>query len=194
MSVRALISVVTAALLVSACASPVERQLAESARTLAPAAAGGERSFEQLITFSHEEHSQQFIAAGEICDGAMTLALLSPEGLEVLRLRHDAEGVHTRVRRELPEWLESETILADMQFVLWPAEALEQAWGPSWSLREDARGRTLLRDDQSWARADFNGDPWQGGARLEHLRFGYRLEIRTLHHEITDTDTEQPCR
>ncbi len=185
---------VTVALLAAACTSPVERQLAESTRALAPAAAGGERIFEQLITISHEAHSQRFIAAGEICDGAMTLALLSPEGLEVLRLRHDAAGVHTRVRRELPEWLDSEAILADMQLVLWPAEALEQAWGPSWSLREDAGGRTLLRDGQAWSRADFDSDPWQSGARLEHLRFGYRLEIRTLHHDIVDTDSEQPCR
>lgn len=184
----------TAALLAAACTSPVERQLAQSARTLAPAAAGGERIFEQLITISHEDHSQRFIAAGEICDDAMTLALLSPEGLEVLRLRHDADGVHTRVRRALPEWLDSEAILADMQFIYWPAEALEQTWGPSWSLREDADGRTLLRNGQAWARADFDIAPWESDARLEHLRFGYRLEIRTLHHEVTDTDSAQPCR
>ena len=191
---RRLICLLLVATLTGACATPVERRLAEAERPLAPAATGGERVFEQLISIRHEEHSRRFIAAGQICDGAMTLALLSPEGLEVLRLRHDEQGVHTRVHRELPDWLDAEAILADIQFVYWPADALEQAWKTTWSLHHDHGGRTLLRQGEAFMRADFEGNPWQDNVRIKHHRLGYELEIRPLHHEAAQSHTDTPCR
>lgn len=123
---------------------------------------------------------RRLIAAGRICDGEMTLALLTPAGLPVLRLRYTGGRIEVMHRRGLPRGLTARAILADFQLVHWPADALRAAWGEAWSLRVTPGTRVALYRGEPRVRVAYGDGRWQGPVTLVHLRSGYRLSTTPL--------------
>ncbi len=152
-------------------------------RALAPPSAVGDRSFQQVLTVRAEGAEQRLIAAGQIRDGVLVLALLTPEGVELLRLRQDREGLDVRRERDLPPRMTPRAIVADFQLIHWPVAALRAAWDGSWDLAERGRQRILSYRGESRVRVEYGDRPWHGPVTLEHLQYGYRLEVKTLSHD-----------
>lgn len=153
-----------------------------SMRPLAPVGALADRSFQQVLTMRFDAAKRKLIAAGEIRDGDLVLSLLTPEGLEVLRLRHGAGGLAILHRRDLPRGLTPQGILADFQLVHWPAAALRAAWNDAWTLEEGPRSRTASYRGRPRVRVVYDGERWRAPVTLEHETYGYRLHVKTLEH------------
>lgn len=158
-------------------------------RALAPPSAAGDRAFQQVLTVRTDTAERRLVAAGHIRDGALVLALLSPEGIELLRLRQDAQGLTVLRERDLPRGLTPHAIVADFQLVHWPADALRSAWGEGWTLADASGQRVLSYRGRPLVRVDYDDRPWHGPVTLEHRRYGYRLDVKTLTHDRVDADT-----
>lgn len=152
-------------------------------RALAPPAAVGDRSFQQVLTVRTDASERRLIAAGQVRDGVLVLALLTPEGVELLRLRQDADGLDVRRERDLPSGMTPRAIVADFQLIHWPASALRTEWDGRWDLTERARHRILSYRGEPRVRVAYGDRPWGEPVTLEHLQYGYRLEVRTLSHD-----------
>lgn len=152
-------------------------------RALAPPSAVGDRSFQQVLTIRADGTERRLIAAGQIRDGVLVLALLTPEGVELLRLRQDRDGLDVRRERELPPGMTPRAIVADFQLIHWPAPALRAVWDGPWELSERSRRRILSYRGEPRARVAYRDRPWRGPVTLERLQYGYRLEVETLSHD-----------
>lgn len=152
-------------------------------RALAPPSAAGDRSFQQVLTVRADGAERRLIAAGQLRDGVLVLALLTPEGVELLRLRQDGDGLVVRRERDLPPGMTPSTIMADFQLIHWPVTALRAAWDGPWELIERPRQRILSYRSEPRVRVEYGDRPWRGPVTLEHLRYGYRLEVKTLSHD-----------
>jgi hypothetical protein len=152
-------------------------------RALAPPSAMGDRAFQQVLTLRTGEAERRMIAAGQIRDGVLVLALLTPEGVELLRLRQDGDRLEVRRERDLPPGMKPRAIVADFQLIHWPVTALRAVLDDAWTLRERPRERILSYRGEPLVRIGYQRRPWQGAVTLEHLRYGYRLEVRTLSHD-----------
>jgi hypothetical protein len=126
---------------------------------------------------------RRLIAAGQIRDGVLVLALLTPEGVELLRMRQDSDGLVVRRERELSPGMTPRAIVADFQLIHWPAAALREKWGRSWDLTERSRERVLAYRGEPRVRVAYADRPWQGAVTLEHLQYEYRLDVKTLSHD-----------
>lgn len=157
-------------------------------RALAPSSAPGDRSFQQVLTLHTGDHERRLIAAGQIRDGVLVLALLTPEGVELLRLRQDDDGLEVRRERDMPSGMTPHAVLADFQLIHWPAAALHAAWDSPWTLVERPLERVLAYRGEPYVRVDYQQRPWRGTVTLEHLRHGYRLEVKTLSHHRRPRD------
>lgn len=152
-------------------------------RALAPPAAVDDRSFQQILTVYTDTAERRLIAAGQIRNGVLVLALLTPAGMELLRLRHDADGLVVHRERDLPPGMTPRAMLADFQLVHWPAEALRAAWGDRWTLIDRTRQRILSYRSQPQVRVEYDGQRWHDPVELEHRQYGYRLQVKTLSHD-----------
>ena len=172
--------------LLAACATPAHRG-APPERALASPGALESRSFQQILAVRVAGRERRLLAAGELCADSLVLVLLSPQGLELLRLRHDTEGLEVHRREALPRGITPRAILADLQLVHWPVSALRAAWGEDWTLKEAERQRTLLYRGRPVARVDYTGPAWQAPVTLAHEVLGYRLQVETIdHHLVSD--------
>ena len=179
--------------LLAACATPVERA-APPERALALPGTLESRSFQQVLTVRLGGRERQFLAAGELCADALVLVLLSPQGLELLRLRHGADGLEVHRRDALPPGLTPRAILADLQLVYWPAPALRAAWGEDWALRESPRSRVLVHAGRPVARVEYTGPAWRAPVTLAHEMLGYRLQVETIEHRlVSESGTDPAC-
>jgi len=151
-------------------------------RALAPPDAVTERSFQQILTLDQGEHARRFIAAGHVCDAALMLALLTPQGIEVMRLRHSRDGLEIRHERGLPPGVTPTAILADFQLIHWPAPALRAAWAEPWALEIGPDHREASYRGQPRVRVRYTGARWTDPSTLEDARRGYRLRVETREH------------
>ena len=179
--------------LLTACATPGGRAPLPE-RALASPGAVASRSFQQILTVHFAGDERRLLAAGEVCADSLLLVLLNPQGLELLRLRHDTDGLEVHRRQTLPRGLTARAILADLQLVYWPAPALRAAWGEAWTLREAPQGRVLAYDGRRVTRVEYAGPRWQAPVILAHEMLGYRLQVETIDHRpASDSGSDPPC-
>ena len=95
----------------------------------------------------------------------------------MLRLAWDGKELQQDRAEQLPESLSAQRVLADLQLVYWPAAAISQALPAGWQLHDEQGVRTLVHRGDVVATVDRTGD---SEARLENLREGYRLHIRSV--------------
>lgn len=186
-SLKALALTVAAVVVVPGCTSlPAMVPASAGARALAPPDAVGERSFQQILVLRYGSRSRRIIAAGQICDGELWMSLLTPQGVEMLRMRHRREGFEVVHERGLPRGLSPRSILADFQLVHWPAAALRRAWPSPWTLDTSPRHRQANYRGKPWVRVHYAGPPWSDAVRLEDRSRGYRLRVVPRQHDLGD--------
>ena len=77
----------------------------------------------------------------------------------------------------LPPQVRGERVLDDLQFALWPADAIRAKLPAGWSLVEADGGRRLEQGGKAWLVLE----PLDGGRlRLRNLAEGYELVIESL--------------
>ena len=110
----------------------------------------------------------------------LTVIGLSAKGVRAFTLRYDGKQVAVENDLPVPPQLTPERLLADIQLVYWPLDALRSSLQSNgWELTEPFSGtRRLRRGATLVAEVHYdNIDPWQGRSWLVNLQYGYTLAI-----------------
>ncbi|GAB2655562.1 DUF3261 domain-containing protein [Arenimonas aestuarii] len=166
------------AIVMAGCAGLATRAPASGmpALALAPSALGRTLALEQRLVFEHGPRSDTVDALVEADDQVVRI-VLHRQGQVLLRLAWDGSDLRQERAPQLPENLSAQRVLADLQLVYWPVAAINLALPAGWQLREEQGVRLLDHHGEVVATVHPTG---QHEARLENLREGYRLHIRSV--------------
>ncbi|WP_368563815.1 DUF3261 domain-containing protein [Pseudoxanthomonas sp. UTMC 1351] len=142
---------------------------------LVPAALGHELSVQQKLHFRFGTQQRELDALLEVDASEVRLAVQAL-GQTGVNLRWDGTELHQQRASWLPETVRGERVLDDLQFVLWPADAIRAALPPDWRLEEQGGERRLLHGDTVWLSAT-RLDAQR--VRLENFAERYSLEIES---------------
>lgn len=175
---------VTAAVLVcslAACAhAPAPRAaIALPELKLAPAALGRELAVQQQLHFSFGTQQRDLDALLEVDASEVRLAVQAL-GQSGVRLSWDGHSLQQQRAPWLPATVRGERVLGDLQFTLWPADAIRAALPAPWILHDDGATRSLVRDGTVWLQVQRDGD---GAYLLDNRAEGYRLRIASVGDE-----------
>nr|WP_310061121.1 DUF3261 domain-containing protein [Lysobacter niastensis] len=147
---------------------------------LAPSALGHELSLQQQLHFSFGQQQRDLDALLEVDAQEVRLAVQAL-GQSGVRLSWDGEHLQQQRAPWLPASVRGERVLADLQFTLWPAEAIRAALPAPWTLQEDGSVRRLMRDGAVWLQVERQGE---GRYLLDNRADGYRLQIESVGQEV----------
>jgi len=172
------VSLFIALLLLSACATT--RAPDTGARPLvSPAALRADRSANQIVRGAFGAREMTFNCVVTVRGDTLTVIGLTAMGVRAFTLRYD--GGHIQVDNDLPvpPQLTPERLLADIQLVLWPLNALQPLLErDGWQLTEISGTRRLRRGDTLIAEVHYgSADPWAGRSWLVNLEHSYTLGI-----------------
>jgi hypothetical protein len=183
-----------AALLLAACQSapPPPVAAAPSGRVspvpdaahpaLAPPGAVGTRSATQVIHAAYGARSVVLRTVIETGPDKLDVVGVTATGQRVFSAHYDGRTLEAQKSPFVPDELDPERVLADMQLALWPLPAVQAVFRargltvtePFAGLRRLSRGDTMLAEVH-YASAD----PWSGRLWFVNFEFDYSLTIDT---------------
>jgi hypothetical protein len=99
-------------------------------------------------------------------------------GQRVMLIEWDGKELQSWRHPRLPDSVDSERVLRDVQFVYWPAGAVSSVLPVGWKLIDANNERVLTHDGATVLRVKFNRSPrWTAHAELENFAEGYRIDI-----------------
>lgn len=149
---------------------------------LAPPDAVGARSAAQVIHAAYGAKSVVLRTAIEVTAGRLEVVGVTATGQRVFTARYDGKTIDTRKSPFVPDKLDPERVLADMQLALWPLPAVQAAFRErGLEVSEPFPGvRRLLRGEALLAEVHYaSADPWNGRLWFVNFEFGYSLTIDT---------------
>jgi hypothetical protein len=168
-----------AAMALAACAATKPPPPARLGLKLPPAALGEAISVQQHLTVERNGKTDELDAALEV-DAAHVELIGLAFGQRVLTLRYDGKELTSWRHVMLPSQVKPEDVLEDVQFALWPAEAIAAALPAGWTVRDEGLLRTLSLDGLPIATVNYSALPrWSGTITLDNLRYHYRLTIQS---------------
>ena len=145
-----LIALLLSSLLLAACATrPVAPAVELPALRLAPAALGHELAVQQRLVFRFGTQVRELDALLEV-DAAEVRLAVQAMGRTGVRLQWDGQSLMEQRAAWLPDAVRSERVLDDVQFSLWPADAVRAVLPAGWELHEAGDVRELRRDGRAW--------------------------------------------
>ena len=144
---------------------------------MTPAALGQSVSLQQRLEFRIGGQSRVLDGLLEVDAEAVRL-VVQALGQPGVRLVWDGERLEQRRAPWLPSAVRGERVLDDLQFALWPAEAIRQVLPPGWSLRDDGRVRELEAGGHAWLVLEHLDDR---RLQLHNRAEGYSLLITSAH-------------
>jgi hypothetical protein len=166
------------AVLLTACASTATRTpgIVLPPLRLAPAALGQELAVQQRLVFRFGSHVRELDALLEVDAQAVRLAVQAM-GRTGVTLQWDGTQLSEQRAAWLPAAVRSERVLDDVQFSLWPTDAVRAALPPGWTLAERDQTRELSHDGRVWLlRERVNATTLQ----VRNLADGYDLTIESV--------------
>lgn len=161
-------------LTLAACAGrPAQPRVELPPLRLAPATLGAELFVHQRLRFHGGGQERELEALLEVDAESVRLAVQAL-GRPGVRLYWDGTELRQQRADWLPEAVRGERVMDDLQFALWPAEAIVAVLPGDWSLHEGDGRRELRRGRRAWLSAERFPD---GRLLLENRAEGYRLEI-----------------
>lgn len=146
---------------------------------------GPARQIQQQIVAEWQGQQQTLIVALELDQQHIAMAGLSGDGLSLFNLRYDGQSLTLDKSPLLPESLSPRQIVADLQLIYWPAEALRRQLSTAWRLDDLGLRRVLYRDNVKWAEVIYESpaSEWPHQVQLNNEHYRYRLNITTLSYE-----------
>jgi uncharacterized protein YbdZ (MbtH family) len=148
---------------------------------LAPSALPQPLQLQQRLQFRFGSHERDLDALLE-ADGEQVRLAVQAMGQTGVRMVWDGSTLTQTRAPWLPPQVRGERVLDDLQFALWPADAIRAALPAGWTLVEADGGRRLAQDGQVWLVLEPLGP---GRQRLRNLAEGYELVIESLDMEQT---------
>lgn len=149
---------------------------------LSAAALGQTRSSLQIVRAAFGQQEATMQCAVDVAPQRMQVVALNALGLRLFSVT--VENDKTTVERApgVPEQVQPEQILRDIQFCYWPLAALQAGYkGTSWEVTEPFAGtRRLKRDGHLIAEVHYSKpgtDPWRSRLWLANYQYGYSLAV-----------------
>lgn len=149
---------------------------------LSAASLGQTRSAQQIVRAAFGDREATMQCAVDVSPERMQVIALNAMGLRLFSVK--VESGKTAVERALgvPEQVQPEQILRDIQFCYWPLAALQEGMrGSHWDVSEPFPGtRRIRRDGRLISEvhyADPKADPWLTHLWLANFEFGYSLAV-----------------
>jgi hypothetical protein len=147
---------------------------------LAPAELGASISVQQHLTVERDGKTDEIDTALEIDPDQLELVGLAL-GKRVLTLLYDGKTLQSWRHPMLPQQVQAEDVLQDIQLTLWPADAIRRALPAGWRIEEKGLHRTLLAGDTEVMTIDYSNPlRWNGKVVLTNLRYHYRITIQSV--------------
>ena len=140
---------------------------------LAPSALDRTLALQQRLSFRHGERVQTVEAMVE-SDTQATRVVIHAQGQVALRLDWDGRTLDQQRSPFLPDAIDGDRVLNDLQLVFWPSEAIIAALPVGWTLTERNGQRDLLLGETLVASIHHPGELQ---ASLQQHILGYRLDI-----------------
>jgi hypothetical protein len=149
---------------------------------LAAPDAVGSRSASQVIHAAYGARSVVLRTAIETGPGKLDVVGVTATGQRVFSAHFDGRTIDARKSPFVPDKLDPERVLTDMQLALWPLTAVEAAFKErGLTVTEPFAGlRRMTRGDALLAEVHYaGGDPWNGRLWFVNFEFDYSLTIDT---------------
>lgn len=164
-------------LLLAACAGQQPRALVElPTLRLSPASLPAPLALQQQLHFRFGSHERDLEALLEADAQQLQLAVQAM-GRTGVRLRWDGQQLQQERAPWLPPQVRAERVLDDLQFALWPTEAIRAALPAGWSVNDDGQRRELRQGQTPWLVLQRSDD---GSVLLDNRAEGYSLRIESL--------------
>jgi len=164
-------------LLLAACASRMPRPLVElPPLRLPPASLPAPLALQQQLHFRFGSHERDLDALLE-ADAQQVQLAVQAMGQTGVRLQWDGQQLTQQRAPWLPPQVRAERVLDDLQFALWPSEAIAAALPAGWQVVDDGHQRSLSRDGQVWLQLQRLDD---GSVQLDNRAEGYALRIESI--------------
>jgi len=166
-------------LLVVGCATHVE----QAAKVpLASPAALSARSASQVIHAVYGARAMTLSTAIQLDAGTLKVVGLTATGQRLFTASWNGTTVSAQKSAFVPDNVDPERVLADVQLALWPLPAVQAAFGQAGlEVTEPFAGvRRLRRGDALVAEVHYAGaDPWNGRLWFVNFQYDYSLTIDT---------------
>ncbi len=143
---------------------------------LAPSALPTPLQLQQRLQFRFGTHERELDALLEADADEVRLAVQAM-GQTGVRMVWDGTTLEQTRAPWLPPQVRGERVLDDLQFALWPADAIRAALPGGWTLVDAGAGRQLEQDGKAWLVLE-RLDPQR--VRLRNLAEGYELVIESM--------------
>jgi hypothetical protein len=176
-------------------ASPPETagRAAASPQPLFPLAPpqGPSRRIVQQLTAHWPGRDETLLCVLELDSRHIAMAGLTPDGLSLFDLSYDGQTLRADKNPLVPKTLVPELIVADLQLAYWPLDKLRQQLPKSMKLEAGPGFRRLIGQGQPLAEVRYSNpdgltqaSAWPKSVELNHLKYHYRLTIRTVSYEV----------
>lgn len=146
------------------------------------ASLGGVRLAQQVVHAAFADRQATMQCLIDVRPQRMQVIALNAVGLRLFSV--DVENDKTTVERApgVPEQIQPEQILRDIQFCYWPLAALQAGLkGSGWDVSEPFAGtRRLTHDGRLVAEVHYarpGEDPWRNRLWLSNFQYGYSLAV-----------------
>jgi hypothetical protein len=149
---------------------------------LAPPDAVGTRSASQVIHAVYGARSVVLRTAIETGPARLDVVGVTATGQRVFSAHYDGQTIDARKSPFVPDKLDPERVLADMQLALWPLAAVQAVFRErGLSVTEPFAGvRRVMRGEALLAEVHYaSPDPWSGRLWFVSFEFDYSLTIDT---------------
>jgi len=172
-----LICILCALLSLNACA-PSQRALLPQLALLSPASLGRTVYAQQQLQAEFNGQSWQMQGALEVTPQSLRMVGLTPFGQRLITLLWDGQKLQEERDAHLPQSVQGERILSDVQLMYWPLPALRAVLPPGWHVEQTGGVRRLFDAERALINIECTtADPWQGRCVFEHQIDGYRLTL-----------------
>ena len=184
------LKVCSLALLLSSCAAVQEKDLSTAAPQSMPMAApqGPARRIVQQIRAEWPGRLESLLCVLELYRDRIAVAGLRNDGLPLFNLSYDGKALSLEKSPVLPDAVDPQFIIGDIQLAYWPAAELRKILPPDWRLDVAEDRRSLYVQDQKRAEVIYlpstveNGY-WPKNVDLINYPYHYRLHITTISYD-----------
>ncbi|WP_161990602.1 DUF3261 domain-containing protein [Candidatus Methylobacter oryzae] len=147
---------------------------------------GPARRIVQQINAVWADRRESMLAVLELDARHIAMSGLSNDGLSLFNLTYDGNTVVSDKSPLLPESVNPEFIIADLQLVYWPIAELQKKLPADWRLEAAQNKRILTAGNNKQVEVNYlSADPdWPKAVELVNFRYNYRLNIKTISYEL----------
>lgn len=147
---------------------------------------GPARRLMQQIQAEWPGHSETLLCVLELDSRHIAMAGLSPDGISLFNLDYDGQQLRLDKSPLLPDNLQPQAFISDLQLIYWPLSELEPKLPAGWHFETRTSSRSLYHGNQKQAEVQYlsTETPWPKTVVLINHIHNYRLHITTLNYDV----------